>query len=155
MATKQLNELSSLTEVAADDLVAVYDTSETGSEKLKKYPVQSLKTDLTSMDPSSFGNWVLAKEFSGVSQNVNTLSAIDDIRESSEIMIKWTIESVVSSTYIYLQAGDGDTWDSTTSNYDHAGRYRRTVGRFVKLNKDRYNIITIITNRSHLICGFI
>jgi hypothetical protein len=62
MAHKQVNALATLSGIAADDLIPIFDSSEAGDEKLKKYTVQELKSDLTSMDPSAFGNWVLIRE---------------------------------------------------------------------------------------------
>lgn len=65
MANKTLNQLTELssTGISGTNLVPVYDTNEAGGEKLKKLTFSNLKSQLTSMDPSSFGNWVLVREW--------------------------------------------------------------------------------------------
>lgn len=77
MTNKQLNELTSVSGIVGDDLIPIFDSSETGVEKLKKYTIQELKTDLTSMDPSAFGNWVKIKDYvetdSGVGHGTGSL----------------------------------------------------------------------------------
>jgi hypothetical protein len=119
MATKKMNELTELTEVASDDLVMVFDASEAGSEKTKKYPVQSLKSDLTSMDPSAFGNWVKAGEKTGSFTQFATYDVgINDASSEKEIMFKASITNTASATDLLLIIGDGDGMDYEHSNYD-------------------------------------
>jgi hypothetical protein len=119
MATKKMNELTELTEVASDDLVMVFDASEAGSEKTKKYPVQSLKSDLTSMDPSAFGNWVKAGEKTGSFTQFATYDVgINDASSEKEIMFKASITNTASATDLLLVIGDGDGMDYEHSNYD-------------------------------------
>jgi hypothetical protein len=121
MATKKMNELTELTEVASDDLVMVFDASETGSEKTKKYPVQSLKSDLTSMDPSSFGNWVKIAERSGSIDGSTWSSSFGapSLLNYDKIMVRLVAESIVDTTAnFYVAVGEYDgTTDGTGSNY--------------------------------------
>jgi hypothetical protein len=142
MATKQLNELSSLTEAAADDYVAVYDSSETGSEKLKKYPVQSLKTDLTSMDPSAFGNWVRVNEVqSDTFHSVYSNPYITDVANEEYIKISVVLESVASTSIIMVAVGDADGWANSSSDYDGTVSGRQIISSFNASGKAIIDII--------------
>jgi len=65
MANKTVDQLTTFSgSMADDDLLPIFDTSESADEKLKGISVEDLKTDLNfpSMDPSALGNWVLIKE---------------------------------------------------------------------------------------------
>jgi hypothetical protein len=117
MANKQLDQLTELTEAKADDLIPIYDSEESGSEKLKKYDIQSLKTDLTSMDPSAFGNWVKIGEQSGTLDRLKTIDFVSDISNYEKIMFQVSVESVAAETMFLFSVGDS-SWDDNNSNYN-------------------------------------
>jgi hypothetical protein len=127
MATKKMNELTELTEVASDDLVMVFDASESGSEQTKKYPLQNLKTDLTSMDPSAFGNWVLVKEYNSSSTVALTMDNIDNERF---IKFSLSVTSVDSNTDIVLSLGDNSSFDYNSGSYQGTLNSRRILEDF-------------------------
>lgn len=117
MANKQLNELTSISGVVGDDLIPVFDTSETGDEKLKKYTVQELKTDLTSMDPSAFGNWVpfMEKTF-----NNQPISGTTFLHEDG-VKYKFVMDGVFdAAAYIQLSLGGITSgWNSVVGFSDN------------------------------------
>ena len=116
MANKQVNALATLSGVEGDDLIPVFDASETGDEKLKKYTVQELKTDLTSMDPSAFGNWVPIGDNTVPFSIVTTDTFQSNIESESMIKISVIIESVATTT-LQVGLGSTSTWDQVNTNY--------------------------------------
>lgn len=142
MAHKQVNALATLSGIAGDDLIPIFDSSEAGDEKLKKYTVQELKTDLTSIDPSAFGNWVQVRNVTGTTFNtVGSYPQITDVGIEKYVKMSVTIEAVDSTSIIMMSVGDNDGWDSSGSNYDGTVDGRHIISSFSASGKAVMNII--------------
>ena len=142
MAHKQVNALATLSGIAADDLIPIFDSSEAGDEKLKKYTVQELKSDLTSIDPSAFGNWIQVYNITGTTfNNADSYPKITDISTEKYVKMSVTIEAVASASIIMLSAGDDDGWDTSGANYAGTVSGRQVISSFSASGKAVMDII--------------
>jgi hypothetical protein len=117
MANKQVNQLATLSGIAGVDLIPVFDTDEAGDEKLKKYTVDELKADLTSTDPSAFGNWVELGSGTLSGGSFSTNSIISDLRIYNRVMLRFNINSVAESCGLFCSMHSPP--DYNDANYDN------------------------------------
>lgn len=92
MTVKDPSALVALDEIADGDLHSIWDISESGAEKMKKFTTAELKSALTSMDPSAFGNWVLVKEYTLDNETLSSEAIAIDGEETPLVKLVANIE---------------------------------------------------------------
>jgi hypothetical protein len=125
MANKQANELATISGVANNDIVLVFDTSETGDEKLKKQNFSDFKDTVLGSIPNDISNKEDAfSKNSAFNKNFGTNADTVCEGNDSRLSDARTPTSHDHNDLYYTEAEVGSLLDTkANTSHTHDGRY--------------------------------